>query len=419
VASSLTGLGARLGLRRRTFRRYLTVVYSGLFLASGAGLLALTYWLAATRFPVTGRKSGTGHGIPGLGPQQQAAAAAAQAQALQQKDAALHSLLMMSGVALAVMTVVSVGLGWLVAGRMLRPLRLVTAAARGVSASSLHERLTMTGPDDELKELADTFDGLLDRLERAFDAQRQFIANASHELRTPLARQRALVEAALDDQARTAGSLERTCQRVLAASAQQERLIDALLTLAQAQRGFSQREPIDLAVLVGDVLQSLRPGAQSRGLRVSAALDPAPALGDARLAERLAVNLVANAISHNVPGGWIEIATGVQAGRAIVSVANSGPVIPVAELGRLFEPFQRLGADRASSPDGLGLGLSIVSAIVSAHDAQLSAQAPPGGGLEILVRFPAIPPGLSMRIPPATVRHAVPGESNSVLAGTA
>jgi signal transduction histidine kinase len=420
VAASLTSLGVRLGLRRRTFRLYLTAVYGGLFLASGAALLAFTYWLAATRFPVTGRSSGTGHGIPGLGPQQQqVAAAAARTQALLLRGAALHSLLTMSGVVLAVMTVISVGLGWLVAGRMLRPLRLVTSAARRVSASSLHERLAMTGPDDELKELADTFDGLLDRLERAFDAQRQFVANASHELRTPLARQRALVEAALDDQARTAGSLERACQRVLAASVQQERLIGALLTLAQAQRGLMKRDPIDLAVLVGDALQSLRPGAQSRGLRVSAALNPAPALGDARLAERLAVNLVANAISHNVPGGRIEIATGVQAGRAIVSVSNSGPVIPVAELGRLFEPFQRLGADRASSHDGLGLGLSIVSAIISAHDAQLSAQAPPGGGLEILVRFPAIPPGFPARIPPITVRHAVPGGPSPVLARTA
>ncbi len=393
MTASLTRLGVRLGLRCRTFRLYLTVVYSGLFLASGTALLAFTYWLAVTRFPVTGRKSGTGHGIPGLGPlQQEAAAAAAQEQALQLRGAALHSLLVMSGVTLAVMTVVSVGLGWLVAGRMLHPLRLVTSAARRVCASSLHKRLAMTGPDDELKELADTFDGLLDRLEQAFDAQRQFVANASHELRTPLARQRALVEEALDDQARTAGSLERTCRRVLAASAQQEQLIDALLTLTQAQRGLRQRELIDLAVLAGDVLQSLRPGAQSRELRVGAALDPAPALGDARLAERLAVNLMANAISHNVPGGWIEIATGVQGGCAIISVANSGPVIPASEVGRLLEPFQRLGADRTGSRDGLGLGLSIASAIISAHDAQLSVQAPPGGGLEILVRFPAMPP---------------------------
>jgi signal transduction histidine kinase len=418
MAASLTSLGLRLGLRRRSFRLYLTVVYGGLFLASGTALLAFTYWLAATSFPVTGRSSGTRHGIPGLRPEQQlAAASAAQAQALQQRGAALHSLLMMSGVALAVMTVISVGLGWLVAGRMLRPLRLVTAAARRISASNLHERLAMAGPDDELKELAGTFDGLLGRLEWAFDAQRQFVANASHELRTPLARQRALVEAALDDQARTAGSLERACQRVLAASVQQERLIGALLILAQAQRGLRQREPIDLAAIVGDALQSLRPSAQSRGVRVNATLDAAPALGDARLAERLAVNLVGNAISHNMPGGWIEIVTGVQADRAVVSVANSGPVIPAAELGRLFEPFQRLGADRAGSHDGLGLGLSIASAIISAHDAQRSARVLPGGGLEIQVHFPAIPPDLSTGIPPVTVPHAAaPYEPSSALA---
>lgn len=413
--TSLTNLGVRLGLRRRTFRLYLTAVYGGLFLASGAALLAFTYWLAATRFPVATRQSGTGHRIPGLGLRQQAAAAAAQAQALQIRGAALHSLLTMSGVALAVMTVISVGLGWLAAGRMLRPLQLVTAAARRLSASSLHERLAMTGPDDELKELADTFDGLLDRLERAFDAQRQFVANASHELRTPLARQRAVVEAALDDQARTAGSLERACQRVLVANAQQQRLIDALLTLAQAQRGLMKRDPIDLAVLVGDALQSLQPGTQSGGLQVSATLNPAPALGDARLAERLAVNLVANAISHNVPGGRIAIATGVQAGRAIVSVSNSGPVIPVTELGRLFEPFERLGADRAIRHEGLGLGLSIVSAIVSAHDAQLSTQAPPGGGLEILIRFPVVPPGFPARFPSPTTRRAAPSAPSSAL----
>jgi signal transduction histidine kinase len=420
MTASLTVLGVRFSVRRRGFRLYLTVVYSGLFLASGTGLLALTYWLAATRFPVTGRNSGTGHGVPGPGPRQQdAAAAAAQLQAFQQRGAALHSLLMMSGVALAVMMVVSIGLGWLVAGRMLRPLRAVTATARRISASNLHERLAMTGPDDELKEFADTFDELLGRLEQAFDAQRQFVANASHELRTPLARQRALVEAALDDQARTAGSLERACQRVLAASVQQERLIGALLTLAQAQRGLRQRKPIDLAVIVGDALQSLRPSAQGRGVRVNAMLGAAPALGDAGLAERLAVNLVSNAISHNMPGGWVEIVTGAQAGRAVVSVANSGPMIPAADLGRLFEPFQRLGSDRAGGHDGLGLGLSIASAVISAHDAQRSAQALPDGGLAIQVHFPAIPPGRSTGIPPITVPHAeAPHKPSSALAPT-
>jgi signal transduction histidine kinase len=415
MAASATSLGLRLGLRHRSFRLYLTVVYGGLFLASGTGLLGLTYWLADTRFPVIGRHSGTGHGSPGLLPGQvRAAALAAQAQAIQDRGAALHSLLVLSGVALAAMTVISVGLGWLVAGRMLRPLRMVTTAARRISASNLHERLAVTGPDDELKELSDTFDGLLGRLERAFDAQRQFVANASHELRTPLARQRAFVEVALDDAGRTVDSLESACERVLVASEQQERLIDALLTLAQSQRGLKLRGPVDLAAVVSDVLQARQREAQGRGLRVSARLAAAPALGDARLAERLAVNLVANAILHNIPGGWIEIATGVSGGNAILSVANSGPVIPAAEVQRLFEPFQRLGADRTGGHNGFGLGLSIVKAIADAHDARLNAHARPGGGLEIQARFPGIPPGLPLHKTLAAVpQTAAPPSSGS------
>ena len=415
MAASLTSLGLRLGLRRRSFRLYLTVVYGGLFLASGTGLLGLTYWLADTRFPVTGQHSGTGHSSPSLLPGQlRAGALAAQAQSIQERGAALHSLLVTSGIALAVMTAISVGLGWLVAGRMLRPLRLVTATAQRISASSLHERLAMTGPDDELKELSDTFDALLGRLQRAFDAQRQFVANASHELRTPLARQRAFIEVALDDQGRTVHSLESACERVLLASEQQERLIDALLTLAQSQRGLDLRRPIDLATVVSDVLQTRQPEARSRGLRVNARLAEAPAPGDARLAEQLAVNLVANAIVHNIPGGWIEIATGMSDGNALLSVANTGPVIPPAEVQRLFEPFKRLGTDRIGGHHGFGLGLSIVKAIVDAHDARLSTQALPGGGLKIQVRFPKIPPGLTIqKTPAAAAQTTVPPGSRS------
>ena len=415
MTASLTSLGLRLGLRRRGFRLYLTVVYGGLFLASGTGLLGLTYWLADTRFPVTGRRSGTGAAGPGLPPgHQQAAALAAQAQAIAERAAALHSLLAMSGIALAVMTVISVGLGWLVAGRMLRPLQMITATARRISARNLHERLAMTGPDDELKELSDTFDGLLGRLERAFDAQRQFVANASHELRTPLARQRAFIEVALDDAGRTVDSLEKACARVLLASEQQERLIDALLTLTQSQRGLQLREPVDLAVVVGDVLQTRQPEAQGRGLRVNARLAEAPFLGDARLAERLAVNLVANAIVHNIPGGWIEIATGMSGGSAILSVANTGPVIPPAEVQRLFQPFTRLGADRIGGHNGVGLGLSIAKAIADAHDAQLSAHARPGGGLEIQARFPQIHPGLPGRKMPTAGAQTESAGSGSI-----
>jgi signal transduction histidine kinase len=409
----MSGLRPRSGPRRRSVRLQLTLIYSGLFLLSGIGLLALTYVLAATEFPITSRTSHTttgsgGPGGTGFSPspsQAVAAAAAAAAQSLHQRSAALHNLLMMSAIALCVMTVISIGLGWMMAGRMLRPVRVITNTARRISASSLHERLDMTGPEDELKELSDTFDALLRRLDRAFDAQRQFVANASHELRTPLARQRAFIEVALDDEERTVHTLERACERVLVASDQQVRLIDALFTLAHSQRGLKLRSPIDLADAFGDALRSRQPEARGRGLRVSAGLASATALGDARLAERLAVNLVANAISHNIPGGWIEIATGESGGSAFLSVANSGGVIPPAEVQRLFEPFQRLGAERVGQ-NGFGLGLSIVKAIVDAHDAQLSATALPGGGLEIKVRFPRIPVGLSARnpSPPVAVR---------------
>lgn len=413
MAASLTSLGRWLGLRQRTFRVYLTAVYGGLFLLSGTGLLALTYWLADTRFPVAGHSSDSSArpgaatepaaassappGNPGLLPSQlQPGAAEARAQAAHTKAAALHSLLMMSGVALAAMAVISIGLGWLVAGRMLRPLRMVTAAARHISASNLDERLAMTGPDDELKELGDTFDDLIERLERAFDAQRQFVANASHELRTPLARQRALIEAALDDRERTVLSLEKACQRVLVASGKQERLIDALLTLARSQRALTHCRPVELAGVVSDVLRAREPDASKRELRLCAALVHAPALGDLQLIERLAVNLVANAIAHNVRGGWIKIATGVRDGHATLSIANAGAVVPPAAVSRLFEPFQRLDVRRTVGDDGLGLGLSIVRAIAEIHDARICAHALPGGGLDIEVSFPPIPPGLPL-----------------------
>jgi signal transduction histidine kinase len=395
----LHDLRSRFPFRRRSVRLHLTLVYSSLFLVSGMGLLALTYVLAATEFPVANRASNSisgpaGPGVPGVFRSAQAAAAAAVAQSLRQRSAALHNLLVISLIALGIMTVISIGLGWIVAGRMLRPLRIVTSTARRISASNLDERLAMTGPDDELKELSDTFDALLGRLERAFAAQRQFVANASHELRTPLARQRTFIEVALDDEDRTVHSLEQACERVLAAGQQQEGLISALLTLAQSQRGLILRKPIDLGGAVREALQARQSEAEGQRLRVGIRLQPAPALGDVALAERLAGNLVGNAIIHNIPGGWIEISTGVTDGRAVLSVANSGVMIPSAELHRLFEPFHRLGGDRASGRSGFGLGLSIVKAIAEAHDAELSVAALPSGGLSVQVRFPAIPQGL-------------------------
>jgi signal transduction histidine kinase len=407
-------LASRPRLPRHTIRLRLTLLYGALFLASGTGLLIITYVLVAHRLPgiVTvdhQRAAGAGAGSATMisGPATAACAPArsgpvtpaqlarcaqqAEATMARQRAAELNQLLTESGIALAIMTVTSIGLGWLVAGRVLRPLRTITTAAQRLSASSLHQRLALAGPDDELKELGDTFDGLLARLEASFAAQRQFVANASHELRTPLARQRAVAEVALTDPERTVASLSHACRRVLAAGEQQERLIEALLTLARSQRGLGHREPVELADITGDAVRSRLAEAGRRGLTVHADLSPGAVLGDARLAERLAANLLDNALRHNTPGGWVRVRTGSRAGQAILSVANSGPVTAPAQLGRLFEPFERLGADRTAGHDGLGLGLSIVRAIADAHQARLRARALLAGGLDVEIRFPAIP----------------------------
>ena len=317
-----------------------------------------------------------------------------EAVARQQRAAELTRLLTESGVALAIMTVASVGLGWLVAGRVLRPLRTITAAARSISATSLHARLAMDGPHDELQELGDTFDGLLARLEAAFGAQRQFVANASHELRTPLARQQTLVEVALADPEPSLAGLQEVCRRVLATGAQQERLIEALLTLARSQRGLDRPEPVDLAQIADDVVTGRKAWADEAGITLRVSLAPARIRGDARLAERLIANLVDNAVRHNAAGGTVEVAVGAADGQGVLSVENTGPEIAAQEVARLFEPFRRGGsrqadrAERCGRPHGLGLGLSIVSAIATAHGASLRATARPGGGLRVQVGFP-------------------------------
>jgi signal transduction histidine kinase len=388
-------------LPRRTVRLKLTLLYGALFLACGAAMLAITYVLVEHRLPVAISVQGqtTSGGsvkafctLSGTDPvTAQLPVTGCTSLVNQERNTELNQLLEQSAIALAIMTVVSIGLGWLVAGRVLRPLRTITTAARRISARNLHQRLALDGPDDELSELGKTFNGLLARLEGSFAAQRQFVANASHELRTPLARQRTLVEVALRDPDPTVGSLQAVCERVLATGEEQERLIEALLTLARSQRGLDRREPLDLAVVAGDATAASAAGAQSRGLRVHSALTEAPALGDPRLAERLAANLVDNAVRHNVPGGWVEVVTGLRAGRGILSVANTGPVIPPEKVDMLFQPFGRL-EDRVSR-DGLGLGLSIVTAIAAAHDADLRARPLPGGGLEVEVHFPRLPDG--------------------------
>jgi signal transduction histidine kinase len=387
----------------RTVRLRLTLLYGALFLVSGAVLLTITYVLVAHQYtgndqifgfsiPAGADGSGTGTPVePGTFPPPIPVPAGGNAVLVERhSEAALRELALQSGIALAIMAILSIWLGWLVAGRVLRPLRTITDATRDISATNLHRRLALEGPDDELKRLANTVDGLLGRLEAAFDAQRQFVANASHELRTPLTYERALLEVALADPDATAETLRETCERVLAAGEQQERLIEALLTLSRSQRGLDQRKPFDLAAVAAEVLESRRPEAEHKQLHIDTALDPAPTSGDAALGERLVANLVDNAVRHNVPAGRIEVATGTKNGHAVLSIANSGPVVPAEELDRLFQPFQRLSSDRDDGQDdGVGLGLSIVQAIASAHGATVEPRVRPEGGLAIEVGFPS------------------------------
>ncbi|MFD6285685.1 sensor histidine kinase [Streptomyces sp. NPDC060205] len=398
--------GARKGRRPHSVRWRLTLLYGGLFVVTGAVLLALTYALVAEdqSLAVSGAGSGprpapgsVDAGDAGSGPAAKPGAAAVESYVRQrlavQRDDQLHQLLIESGIALGVMVIASLILGWLVAGRVLAPLRDMAVAARRISADDLHRRLAVSGPDDELKDLADTFDDLLARLEGAFEAQRRFVANASHELRTPLTLQQAVVDVALADPRADAASLRAACLRVRAAGQEQERLIEALLTLARGQRAEPEREPVDLAVLTGELLPQGRAGA-----RVEAELTSAPLVGDPQLIGRLVSNLLENAVRHNVPaeeGGWVTVWTGVVDGRASLRIANSGPLVPVDQVGVLFEPFRRLGVERVrgrARGEGAGLGLSIVAAIVGAHGGVVEARARGEGGLWVEVLFPPPPP---------------------------
>jgi signal transduction histidine kinase len=375
-----------------TVRLRLTLLYVGLFLASAAGLLGITYFLVAREIPQVQVFTGTS-GAQSDCPQPGGALPASPQdlngcvnyllqQETQLRTDTLDRLLLESGIALGIMAVASVGLGWLMAGRVLSPLRTITAAARRISARNLHERLALTGPDDELKELGDTFDQLLARLDASFRAQRQFVANASHELRTPLARQRTLLEVALRDPSATSTELRTACERAIAAGEQHERLIAAMLTLAQSERGLDRSEPFDLAELAEDALAAH----DDSGLAFSAALTPAPVRGDPRMAERLVANLIDNAVRYNVPDGQVSVRTGRREdGPTFLQVINTGPEVEAGELARLFQPFQRAAPSRGAG--GFGLGLAIVAAIATAHDAEVHADPRPGGGLRVEIVF--------------------------------
>jgi signal transduction histidine kinase len=369
----------------------LTLLYGGLFLVCGAALLAITYGLVShsmlTQGPVpfsfvgarVGQPRSTVDTQPGnrtvrMAPSSKlspglerllktpSGQAAARFVGEKQRTADLNQLELESGIALAIMALISGILGWFVAGRVLRP------------------------------------------LEQALEAQRRFVANASHELRTPLTASRALIEMAITDAHATTETFRETCQEALEENEQQEQLIDALLALARGERGLDRREPVDLATIAADALREHRPDATARELDLDVALAPALVHGDRRLLARLVWNLVENAIRHNVPGGWVHVRVGTAADTPSVVIANSGPVVPKDEIARLLAPFQRLAADRIGQPGGFGLGLSIAAAIAGSHDAALEIVPGERGGLHVELRFPDRRPARRIRRTPLPAR---------------
>ncbi len=439
------GLAARMPHPKTTVRWRLTLLYGGLFLACGAALLAITYTLV-DHATVTNAPFGTVGIAPGqVGqnarrsdfPHAVRPPPSATRQALPppvekllktpsgrrviftvgsvQRISDLHQLVIESSIALAIMAIIAGALGWVVAGRVLAPLRTMTAATQQMSEANLHERLAMEGPRDELRQLADTIDGLLGRLEGAFDAQRRFVANASHELRTPLTTARALLEMVLTDPRATVETYRTTCRQVLEESEHQEQLIDALLALAHGQRGIDAREPVDVAAVAAHAVAAHEELAGALGVNVELSVEAALISGDTRLIERLVSNLVDNAIRHNTPGGNARIEVRSGGGDVEVTAINTGPVVPAAQIGRLLQPFQRLAGDRVGHGEGLGLGLSIVAAIATAHGAALDVRPGADGGLEISVRFPRAGP---RDLPAPSPRDAQPvGGSAGPLGG--
>jgi signal transduction histidine kinase len=299
-----------------------------------------------------------------------------------------HLLEIGAGVVIVLAVLVALWLAWQLAALYLRPLRTLNATARDISATNLHRRLGLQGPDDEITQLGSTLDDLFGRLESSFESQRRFVANAAHELRTPVAGQHTLLQVALADPDATAESLRAACEEALTLGERQERLVDGLLTLASSERGFERREPLDLAEIAEHLLVSRHQEAQRCGIEIRASLDPAPTTGDPVLIESMVANLLDNAIQHNVPHGSIDFSTNRLRTASQLSIANSGPAVPAIEIERLFQPFQRHGHDRTASGDGHGLGLAIVKAITQAHGANITAYPRSPGGLDIAVTFP-------------------------------
>jgi signal transduction histidine kinase len=367
-----------------TVRGRLTLVYGGLFLAFGVVMLGVTYVLVSQQIP-GGKAVVRGATVPRPGPDP----ALPQPEMFFQRvvddtrDDALSALLTQGTIALLVVGAVAVALGWLVAGRMLQPLHRITETARRIAEApaadrGLGERIALTGPDDEIKQLADTFDLMLTRLDRSFDGQRRFIANASHELRTPLTLNRTLLEVALQQEP-VSEQVRQLGGTLLAINDRHGRLIDGLLLLARSERELTERAYVDLADVAAHVSSpdiEVEPG-------------EAATVGDPVLLERLVQNLVENGARHNLPeGGWVRVRTYTKNALATLEVSNSGPVVPRYEVETLFEPFRRLGTDRLAGP-GAGLGLSIVRAVARAHGGEVHAVPRDEGGLVVTVALPA------------------------------
>ena len=380
-------------------RTRLALLYAALFLVSGSALLGLTYGLVAASLPAPSpaAQSGSGfdsnqlaklqvacrqpHPDPGtVLACKRAFSAGAGAAAASVRERALDSLLLFSLLGLGVMTVASGGLGWYVSGRVLRPVRAITETARRASDQHLGERLALTGAQDEFKELADTFDDMLERLDQAFAAQRRFVANASHELRTPLTVMRTAIDVTLAKPNRTTQQLEDMAARVRRSIDRAENMIEALLVLAISDQGVTSSELLDLSAVAEDALELAAPGIARLGLSVAADLAPAEATGDQQLIERMVWNLVDNAVRHNESAGWIRISTSRCPGGAVLRIANGGAVVPPDAVPTLSEPFRRI----SKQPDGgVGLGLSIAQSVSIAHGAQLDISRQPEGGLDI------------------------------------
>jgi signal transduction histidine kinase len=406
-------------------RNRLALIYAALFFVAGSALLGLTYGLVASSLSVQSPAATTADnqaqgnlktefsgqelatlkrdclppaGTP-AGPPipkslqsackqlQTAYAAGAAAGSQAQRGDALRNLLVFSLVGLGVMTVASGGLGWFMSGRVLRPVRVITETARRASEQHLGERLALTGATDELKELADTFDDMLERLDTAFATQRRFVANASHELRTPLTVMRTAIDVTLAKPSPTAGQLTDMAVRVRRSIDRAETMVEALLTLAVSDQGKLSTEFSDLATWAEDAIDAAAPEIERLDLHVVAELNPAETTGDPQLLERMISNLVDNAVRHNEPGGWIRLRTGSKDAAAYLEIANSGPFVPDDAVPSLFEPFRRLET-RTGVRDGIGLGLSIARSVVTAHGATVTARSQPAGGLDVSVLLP-------------------------------